>query len=48
MSDAPADTDVVLGAPGTDVRALYEHVAERYDRFRGLWLSWPARPPSTP
>lgn len=38
MRDALADIDLVLGTPHADVRAPYDRAAERYDRFRDLWL----------
>lgn len=32
------DVEFMLGAPGADVRALYDRAATRYDHFRDLWL----------
>ena len=33
-----ADAESFLGAPDDDVAAVYDRAADRYDRFRELWL----------
>ncbi len=38
VHDAIADVEFLLGAPETDVAALYDRAAVRYDHFRDLWL----------
>ncbi|MGI8801325.1 MAG: class I SAM-dependent methyltransferase [Solirubrobacteraceae bacterium] len=38
MHDAIADVELLLSAPETDVAALYDRAAARYDHFRDLWL----------